>query len=54
MLALDDAASAPVKSRGDHAAARAELYRLRAIDCAAKTQRDPIATPLSCTTKTRR
>jgi len=26
------------------AAARAELHRLRAIDCAAKTQRDPEAT----------
>ena len=26
------------------AAARAELHRLRAIDCAAKTQRDPDAT----------
>ena len=33
-----------VRSRGDHAGARAELHRLRAIDCAAITQRDPEAT----------
>jgi len=32
----------PVKSRGDHGA-RAELHGLRAIDCAAKMQRDPDA-----------
>ena len=30
--------------RKELAAARAELHRLRAIDCAAKTQRDPDAT----------
>jgi hypothetical protein len=30
--------------RKELAAARAELHRLRAIDCAAKTQRDPNAT----------
>jgi hypothetical protein len=32
------------KLRKDPAAARAELRRLRAIDCAAKTQHDPDAT----------
>jgi len=41
LLALS---AVPVKSRGDHAGTRAELHRLRAIDCAAKTQRDPDAT----------
>ena len=49
MLALDDAALArfvrcPGKSCGYHAGARAELHRLRAIDSAAKTQRNPYAT----------
>jgi hypothetical protein len=34
----------PVRSHGDHAGARAELHRLRAVDCAAKTQRNPDAT----------
>jgi hypothetical protein len=32
------------KLRKELAAARAELHRLRAIGCAAKTQRDPEAT----------
>jgi len=32
--------AALVNSRGDHASTRAEVHRLRAIDCAAKTHRD--------------